>query len=884
MKPAEIEAKIVELALIYQDETQGAESVVAKKLLTELAQENKENIGKANVSLRNKILRGKAKIGQNVLGAVLNDINTSVKDDTVADVPAQTAANTGGAKNTTKDISELGNLLKEAENQPAKSKAKPVRQKVNRNAPKAQPINPEIVQNEVKSTPDKTLNAEEIMQAADDFIYGRALRYSVKVKDFAKDKENALKMLEHLKAEFAKRPKKDEDKVKRGKLFKLATVVAAESIEDDNVKQALTDLLKEMSKVARNDYIKYEQNKENPKDDFVVYMASSRNMAIEDLLAGISKTHMDEVFAELKEQSKQDAYLKWIGDFMAKAEEKAKAANEVKLQKEAERKAKAEERAKARAEAKAKAEEEKKKKQQEKKDTKSKETKTGDTTMADKDDGKKAETLTAEQEKELKELAAKGIDTASVKTPDDFKNKIDELRKKAEELDGTHTGGEASEEKGGKPAEGEGKDGKPAEGEGKPAEGLTVEGEGKEGGRKPEEIEAPELAEWIKKKIKDYQDMADGKIEGCPKLMNYKHNEAVKNGFAASFNGGEIHYTSPHLVTVSKESGLTVFEALVTEPDNRGKPVHFGEGLEHNQAALLLAACLVHGNPVGNNAPKLTAEDLKAIEAALKDRPEDLKKFQENAGKYIAAKEEEGKEKKATDSKEGGEKTAAPKAFDDKTKAEIKSALDRQYEMAKLESTGLINKTPDGTPVKNPKKNEDGSDKYSTDDFNKYMALHKEQKKDKDYLAGKFIENPEEVRALMKELVNEKTGKADTKDVNFADRRAIVEVKMKAKGDEKVKVTDREFIISRRKKLQEEMKMALGIIPNKDGERKVDLDYIKNNHINAYTYGRLGGTSEDVAKQCGPIKEGGDVMKEFAAGKQVVKDLADKAKGGGREA
>lgn len=280
--------------------------------------------------------------------------------------------------------------------------------------------------------------------------------------------------------------------------------------------------------------------------------------------------------------------------------------------------------------------------------------------------------------------------------------------------------------------------------------------------------DAPEVADWIKKKIENYQKMANGEIEGCPKLEGYKHDESIKDGFAADLNGGRIHYSSPDNVTVSKESGLKVFEVLVSEPDNKGRPVNFGSNLDHEQAVKLMAACLLHDNPVGENAPKLSEADIKAIEAELKDRPEDLAKFQEKIVPYIQAQQQN------TDTNEGEQpKTEEPKekSFDDETKKQIKEALNNQYEMAAMESSGKIDENKE-----------------------KYNELKAKQIDDKKFLAEKFVENPGGMRAIINDMIKEKTNghtkQSELTDQEKTDLATVRQTQISALRDKMAKTAD----------------------------------------------------------------------------------------------
>ena len=299
--------------------------------------------------------------------------------------------------------------------------------------------------------------------------------------------------------------------------------------------------------------------------------------------------------------------------------------------------------------------------------------------------------------------------------------------------------------------------------------------------------DAPEIADWIKRKIENYQKMAKGEIEGCPKLEGYKHDESIKDGFAADFNGGHIHYSSPDSVTVSKESGLKVFEVLVSEPDNNGRPVNFGPNLDHEQAVKLMAACLLHDNPVGENAPKLSEADIKAIEAELKDRPKDLAKFQEKIVPYLQAQQQN------TDSNEGEQpKTEEPKekSFDDETKKQIKEALNNQYEMAAMENSGKVHILGNGEGAVLQKDMKNCTD----DEFAKYGELKGKQDADKKFLAEKFIENPDGMRAIVSEMIKEKTNghtkQSELTDQEKTDLATVRQTQISALRDKMAKTAD----------------------------------------------------------------------------------------------
>ncbi|MBQ8481258.1 MAG: hypothetical protein IJ532_01830 [Alphaproteobacteria bacterium] len=332
MKQAEIEAKIIELALIYAN--QGADSADALKLVEELAKENKDNVSKARLSLNRKIMMNKVTVKQDK-----KDVKVTIANDTVKEVMSaiETARNKientetkENIENTERKSDDLGKSSETAEKNEELHQNPPEMTVANNNTQK-KPANA-YKQNE------NNAKLDEIISDINDYIYGKTSRYSVKIVKSAEDKDNALKILNHLKAEFARRPKKDEAKIKRGNLVKLALAVGAKNIADDNVKKTLTDLLRGISKRCQNDFIRFETKKEDFKDNFVVYLSSNKNNEIAEFLHNIYVEHAKGLYDKLDDDFKPK-YQKWINDFSDEVEAKAKAAAERKKA-EAEKRAK----------------------------------------------------------------------------------------------------------------------------------------------------------------------------------------------------------------------------------------------------------------------------------------------------------------------------------------------------------------------------------------------------------------------------------------------------------------------------------------------------------------------------------------------------------------
>lgn len=649
---------------------------------------------------------------------------------------------------------------------------------------------------------------QTVIQKVDDYIYGRETRYSAEIIRASENKEDALKLIEHLSEAFTRRPKADDKKVNRSNLVKLAIKVSENNFADDEIQQSLKSLLQKISKVAQKDYIKYSKD----RDDFIVYMSKVRSEKMTDFLGEIANEHAVGLCSQLEEAA-QEKYKNWVETFSKETEEKVKAENERKAQNEAKTKA-----------------------NKDKNQPSKQKDKTGDIIMTE--DNK----LTPEQIEELKkykEIAeVTGVNLDDV-TPESYKEILEVLRKADRDFVVEAT---ASVDEGGKDnAEGNKKS-------------INIDGENIK--NEPKTIEeAPAVADWIQRKIKDYQDMADGKIEGCPKLEGYQHDDSVKNGFAASFNGGSIHYTSPDNVIVSKESGLIIFETLVTEPDNRGRPVNFGPNLDHEQSVKLLAACLIHGNEVGNNPPQLSEEDLKMLETELSGRTtvvdgKEVSLFETlkpQLKQYTFTKDDKRENTDISDDE--------PKAFDDETRGKIKEALDNQYKMAAIESSGKVAYSGEGKGAVIVK-----TEKCSDEEFAEYNKLKEKQVDDKNFLAKKFVENPEGIRALMKELVNEKingklSGRTEEEKNDLAAARQVQIAALRARREAlagtkegTTQLDEHNDRTSRVAKLQEDMSIALGIKEPSEEQKNAGMkalegeklaDYIQKNNISKFTYSRL---------------------------------------------
>ena len=211
----------------------------------------------------------------------------------------------------------------------------------------------------------------------------------------------------------------------------------------------------------------------------------------------------------------------------------------------------------------------------------------------------------------------------------------------------------------------------------------------------PEDKTNEETPDWVKEKAEWYKAQAEeGKIE------NYEQDTS-KEGFAAKFNNAEIHYSSPDDVTVSPDADYKVFDTMLKEPDNKGRPIEFPDNASKEIATRLYAACILNGNPMQGAVPtELDAETL--AKSGLSE--EQIKQVQD----HLAAsqqkndgKEQTGDEKKGEEKTEQKESNEAPELqVSDKAKADIQkiSEIKKNFEQMKKDGLIAIQKDENGKP------------------------------------------------------------------------------------------------------------------------------------------------------------------------------------------
>lgn len=213
-------------------------------------------------------------------------------------------------------------------------------------------------------------------------------------------------------------------------------------------------------------------------------------------------------------------------------------------------------------------------------------------------------TLTEEQKKKL---AGLGIESADIKSAEDYDNAI----KKAEENSPRQTGNNNdTKEDTGNSAD-----------ENQTQKPLAVSIDQPQ----PQDKTDENTPEWVAKKAEYYEKLAaDGKIQGY-------EQDKTKEGFAAKLENAEIHYSSPDNVTVSPDAGFKVFDTMFKEPDNQGRPIEFPENASKEVATRMYAACVLNGNPMQGAVPKEIDMEELAKCGLSKEQFEQVKQFYEQS-------------------------------------------------------------------------------------------------------------------------------------------------------------------------------------------------------------------------------------------------------------
>lgn len=278
-----------------------------------------------------------------------------------------------------------------------------------------------------------------------------------------------------------------------------------------------------------------------------------------------------------------------------------------------------------------------------------------------------------------------------------------------------------------------------------------------------------EIPDWVKRKAEYYQGLAD---KG--EITDYKQDTS-KQGFAAEFNNAEIHYTSETEVTVSEDAGFKVFDAMLKEKDNAGRPVEFPENASKEVATRMYAACVLNGNPMQGAVPKeLDAETL--AKCGLTE--EQIKQVQE----HMAASQQQNNEQQRngeehSEQKNGEEKTNVAEDIKDYEKTmEVAAKLGiapNEVNIASPEGIVMIKKPEDVKPL-------EGDDRKAFID-----SLTKEQLRKVINLGGdKTDEQKNMVEALRSQLIQKdlEAVKNLKQQFNQMKKDGLIDVKLNKDG------------------------------------------------------------------------------------------------------
>lgn len=825
MNQAEIEAKVVELALLF--EQQGVDSAAAQKLVEDLAKENAQNVGRARLSLGRKIMlkkvtvkQGKNDVAVDIKSATVSQVMKAIESARNGTVDAQKTpeVKTATVKNKSNDMEQLETLMANAEKaEETKSQAKPAAKKqkaadkpkdkpvasAKKDEPQAKPAEPK---NEKIDFPSKEIQAD-----IREFFKPDADDYSDALADFMENKENTLKMLNFLHDKYTKYSGPQNSKIMR-----LALTAYSVNGKDADIADSVKSLIEKFSELSVEKYLEKNKSAKNVffKDPFLSDIKTNTTPDYLDLLNGITQKHVQNVLDKLPEEDKIK-YLRSLSKKNGLEQYNPREQNKQNTSNNEEKNIKPT--------------------QQEKQ--------IGDTIMTDENNTPKTEENTFTPSAiQVKACGMAGIE--NIGQFKDEKSLIDALKGQGYEIkdnqilkmDGGNSNGENegnAENKDGtqQPAA---KDAKQAEGSEADAENKDEKGKGNlsidgEGGKKPE----PKINtdyDWIERKKADYQDRFEKK-----EIAGYQWDETVKEGFAAHVEGGYIHYTSEDHVIVSKESGLKVFEALVTEKDNKGRPVNFGDNLEHDQAVKLLAACLIHGNEIGNNPPKLSEADMKLLEAELQGRTTTVDGKEVSLYEFIKPQLEKYAEGREDKKENANISNDDPKVFDEETKGKIKEALEHQYKLSALEAKGVAVKDEKGDIKKADSADQKDYEEY-VDLKNKTIRVGDKEISEKDFLAEKFKENPAEVRAIVGSVVEDMH-----KEKIDSIKKKMAQVKGIKEGT--TQLDEHNDRAGRVAAMQEDMAIALGIKEPTGDKKALEGDalkeYISKNNISQFTYTRL---------------------------------------------
>ena len=136
-------------------------------------------------------------------------------------------------------------------------------------------------------------------------------------------------------------------------------------------------------------------------------------------------------------------------------------------------------------------------------------------------------------------------------------------------------------------------------------------------------------------------------------------------------------------MTVSEDAGFKVFDAMLKEKDNAGRPVEFPENASKEVATRMYAACVLNGNPMQGAVPKeLDAETL--AKCGLTE--EQIKQVQE----HMAASQQQNNEQQKNGEEHSEQKNGEEKQISAKAQEDIKKLAEIRNNFNKMKQDGKI--------------------------------------------------------------------------------------------------------------------------------------------------------------------------------------------------
>ena len=308
--------------------------------------------------------------------------------------------------------------------------------------------------------------------------------------------------------------------------------------------------------------------------------------------------------------------------------------------------------------------------------------------------GEKQMTETKNWNEELKgdeifKLAEKlGIDMSgfTADSEDSMKTKLEEIKKKIKEVENCPEGITLTPEEQKKFDEikNEGK-----EPDDKARQSLEVNGQ------EPNTPKENENSDWVKQKREFYEKFAH---EQNLDFKNDPQKDAENNSFSFSLEKdgkslGEMTYTTPTSVQISKDSEIQMYQGVVKDALENNLSITFGQTLDDKQKAMLFAAVLMSDKKTYANGDAIELKNQPTIDVNaeyFKQLPENvqavLKEHTEKAQQEAKAKEAEEKARKDEEAKRKAAEEKAQQEAAAQAKARQEAIQKKLQEMrAKVE-------------------------------------------------------------------------------------------------------------------------------------------------------------------------------------------------------